>query len=281
MPSRSRRVRVITDSTADLPPELVARWGIEVVPLFINLGELSFRDGIDMPNQEFYDRVAAGEFPTTSQGAIGPLKRAYEHAVAGGGEAVSIHLSCGLSGTCRAAMLAADQVDGRVVVVDSGLLSMAIGWLALAAAEAARKGCSLDEIVALVEEMKQRTHVIALIENLEFLRRGGRIGPAQAVLGSLLEIRPIVGLKDGVLALYKKVRSRRLGLRELIELAAEAGPLERVAVVHANSPADAEQVADALVPFSPRGERLVVPAGQVVATHVGPEAVGVCYVTQA
>jgi DegV family protein with EDD domain len=280
LPSRSRRVRVITDSTADLPPELVAQWGIEVVPLYINFGEQSYRDGIDLSSQDFYGRLAAGEFPTTSQGAIGPLKRVYDHAVTGGGEAVSIHLSCGLSGTCRAAMLAADQVDGRVVVVDSRLLSMGIGWIVLAAAEAARQGHALDKVVALVEDMKQRTHVTALIENLEFLRRGGRIGPAQAMLGSLLDIRPIVGLKDGVLALYKKVRSRRLGLRELTEVVAEAGPLERVAVMHANSPDDAEYMAHALTPLFPRDEMLILPVSQVVATHVGPGAVGVCYVAR-
>lgn len=280
MSNRSRRVRVITDSTADLPLELVARWGIEVVPLYIQFGEQSYRDGIDLANEDFYERLVAGELATTSQGAIGSIKRIYEQAVAGGGEAISIHLSCGLSGTCSAAMLAADQVDGRVIVVDSGLLSMAIGWLVLAAAEAAREGRSLDEIVALVEEMKQRTHVVALIENLEYLRHGGRIGPAQAVLGSLLDIRPIVGLEQGILALYKKVRSRRLGLRNLAEMTAEAGPLERVAVVHANRPDDALQVADELAPLFPRDKMLVQPAGQVVATHVGPGAVGVCYVTR-
>jgi len=280
VPTQSRRVRVITDSTADLPRDLVARWGIEVVPLYVTFGEESFRDGIDLPDADFNGRLASGQVPVTSQGAIGVVKRIYEQAVAGGGEAVSIHLSCGLSGTCRAAMLAADQVDGRVVVVDSGLLSMSIGWLVLAAAEAARQGRTLDEIVALVEEMRGRTHVVALIEHLEFLRRGGRIGPAQAVLGSLLDIRPIVGLKDGVLTLHKKVRSRRLGLREMADMVAEAGPLERLAVLHANSPADAAALADALAPLFPRDQMLVVPAGQVVTTHVGPEAVGVAYVTR-
>jgi DegV family protein with EDD domain len=273
-------VRVITDSTADLTPELYARWGIEGIPLYVNFGEQSFRDGIDLSPAEYARRLEAGEVPTTSQGAIGPIKRVYEQAVTGGGEAISIHLSCGLSGTCRAALLAAEQVDGRVVVVDSGLLSMSIGWLAIAAAEAAREDRSLDEIVGLVEEMRQRTHVIALIENLEFLRRGGRIGPAQAVLGSLLDIRPIVGLENGVLTLYEKVRSRRAGLRRLVEMAVTAGPLERVAVVHANSPADAEHVAADLAPFCPRDQVLVVPAGQVVTTHVGPGAVGICFVTR-
>jgi DegV family protein with EDD domain len=271
-------VRVITDSTADLAPELVARWGIEAIPLYVNFGEQSFRDSIDLSQEEFYARLARGEYPTTAQAAIGVFKRVYEQAVAGGGEAISIHLSCGISGTCQAAMLAADQVDGRVVVIDSGLLSMSIGWLVLAAAEAAREGRGLDEIVALVEEMKRRTHIAALIENLEYLRRGGRIGAAQPLLGSLLDIRPIVGLEKGVLALYKRVRSRRPGLRQLVEMVAEAGTLERVAVMYTNSPADARQVADMLAPFFPRDKMLVLPVGQIVAAHVGPGAVGVCYV---
>lgn len=279
MANHSRRVRVITDSTADLPLELVALWGIEVVPLCVQFGEQSYRDGIDLSQQDFYSRLKAGELPTTSQGTIGSFKRIYEQAAGGGGEAISIHLSSGLSGTCSAAMLAADQVDGRVVVVDSGLISMALGWLVLAAAKAARAGCPLDEIVALVEKMKQRTHVVALIEDLEYLRHGGRIGPAQAVLGSLLDIRPIVGLEGGLVVLYKRVRSRRLGLRHLVELATAASQLEQVAVVHANNPEDALQLTDRLTPFFPRDQMLVQPAGQVVATHVGPEAVGVCFVT--
>jgi DegV family protein with EDD domain len=276
--SQGRRVRVLTDSTADIPPELVARWGIEAIPLYFHFGEEAFRDCIDLSSEAFYARLAAGEFPTTSQGSVGLLKRVYEQAVAGGGDALSIHLSCKLSGTCQAAMLAAEQVDGRVVVVDSGLLSMAIGWLVLAAAEAAREGHSLDEIVTLVEEMKQRTYVRALIEDLNFLRRGGRIGPAQALVGSILDIRPIIGLEDGALALHGKVRSRRAGLRRLAEIVVGYGTLEKVAVMHANSPDDARQVADDLSPFYPRDQMLVLPVGQVVATHVGPGAVGVTFV---
>lgn len=278
MVSQTRRVRVLSDSTSDLPAELVARWGIEVIPLHFHFGEEALRDNIDISDEAFYARLAAGEFPTTSQGSVGLFKRVYEQAVAGGGEAVSIHLSCKLSGTCQAAMLAADRVDGRVIVLDSGQLSMAIGWLVLAAAEAARKGGSLSEIVALVEEMKQRTHVRALIEDLNYLRRGGRIGAAQALVGSLLDIRPIIGLEGGVLALYEKLRSRRAGLRRLAEIVVETGTLERVAVMHANRPEEALQVADDLSPFFPREQMLVLPVGQVVATHVGPGAVGVAFV---
>lgn len=278
MPGTPRRVRIVTDSTADLPADLAARWGIEVVPLYIHLGGETFRDGIDLTSAEFAARLSAGMFPTTSQPAIGMFKRVYEHAVAGGGEAVSIHLSSALSGTVQSALLAADQVDGRVAVVDTGQLSMAIGWLVLAAAEAARAGRTLDEIVALVEEMKRRTFVKALLESLEHLRRGGRIGRAQELIGSLLDIRPIVGLEKGILAVYERVRTRRAGLRRLVEIVAEEGVLERVAVLHVGCPEEAMAVAEALTPAFPRDQILVLPAGQVVATHVGPQAVGVCYV---
>lgn len=273
-----RRVWVVTDSTADLPPEMVARWGILVVPLYVHFGEETFRDGVDLSSEAFYARLRRGEFPTTSQPSIGAFRRVYEQAVAGGGEAVSIHLSAKLSGTCEAAMLAADQVDGRVVVVDSEQFSMGLGWLVLAAAEMARAGCSLDEIVAHVEEMKKRTHVLALVESLEHLRRGGRIGRAQLALGSLLDIRPIVGLKDGMTILVERVRTRRAGIRRLVELVAAAGPLERLAALHAGDPEAGRQLANDLSPVFPRREIPLLVGGQVTGAHLGPGAVGVAYV---
>jgi len=274
----ARRVRVVTDSTADLPAELVARWGIVVVPLYVHFGEESFRDGVDLPLERFLARLACGEHPTTSQPSVGAFKRAYQQLAAGGGEVISLHLASALSGTYEAAMLAADQTDGRVVVVDSGLFSMALGWLVLAAAEAARAGYSLGEVVALVEEMKGRTFVPALIEDLEWLRRGGRIGRVQQAVGSLLNIRPIITVREGEVLLLERVRTRQAGLRRLVEMVAEAGPLERVAVLHAGVPQLAEQVADALAPVFPREQIPVLPGGQVTITHVGPGAVGVAYV---
>ncbi len=274
----SRRVRVVTDSTADLPPEMAARWGIVVVPLYVHLGEKTFRDGVDLESDGFAARLSQGEFPTTSQPSIGTMKRIYEQAAAGGGDVISIHLSAGLSGTYQSAILAADQVDGRVMVIDSGLLSMGLGWLVLAAAQAAREGRSLEDVVASVEELRKRAGVLALIENLEYLRRGGRIGRAQEAVGSLLDIRPIITLRDGEVVLLERVRTRRAGLRRLVELASEAGQLQRLAVLHVGRPDDARQVADDLAPVFPREDLLIVPAGQVVAAHVGPEAVGVGYV---
>jgi len=274
----SRRIRVITDSTADIPPGLVVRWGIVVVPLYVHFGEETFRDGMDLTPEDFYARLVRQEYPTTSQPSVGAFRRAYEQMAAGGGEVISIHLSAGLSGTAQAALLAADQIDGRVAVVDSGLLSMGVGWLVLAAAEAARQGTPLDETVALVEEMRGRSHVLALIESLEHLRRGGRIGRAQEAVGSLLDIRPIVTLRDGKVVMLERVRTRRAGQGRLVELVSALGPLERLAVLHVGVPSAAQRVADALSPVFPREDMLVLPAGQVVATHVGPDAVGVACV---
>lgn len=273
-----RRVRVVSDSTADLPEDLVVQWGIQVVPLRVHFGEETFRDGLDMPAEAFHARLARGEFPATSQPPLGVLRRAYEQATAGGGDAIAIHLSSRLSGTYQAALLAAEQVDGRVAVVDSGQLSMAVGWLVLAAAEAAREGRSLDEIVGLVEEMKQRAWVPALIENLEYFRRGGRIGRAQAVVGTLLGIRAILALQGGETVLVDRVRTRQAGLRRLVERVAALGPLERICVVHANAAEDARRVARDLAPIWPGREIRIVPAGQVVTIHVGPRAVGVACV---
>lgn len=273
----ARRVRVVTDSTADLPREWIDQWGIQVVPLRFRLGEDTFRDGLDLPPETFYARLARS-FPTTSQPSVGLLKRFYEQAGAGGGEIVSIHLSSKLSGTCQAAQLAADQVDSRVVVFDSGQISMAVGWLVLAAAEAAREGRSLEEIVSLLEEMKGRVHIVGLIESLEHLRRGGRIGRIEALLGSLLGIRALFTLERGEAVLLERVRTRSLGLRRLVEYVATLEPLDRAAVVHADAADAAQQVARTLAPLLPGRSIPVLPVGQVVASHVGPGAVGVACV---
>lgn len=270
-----RRVRIITDSTADLPPDLIARWGIRVVPLQVRFGEESFRDGLDLPADAFYERLARGEVPTTSQPSVGAFRRAYEQAAGAGGEVVSIHLSAELSGTCQTALLAAEQVDGQVVVIDSGYLSMALGWLVVLAAEAARERRSLQEIVDLVQEAKQRVRIPAYVEDFEHLRRGGRIGHAQPVLGSPLDIRAILTLQEGETVLLERVRTRQAGLRRLVERVADMGPLGRVAVVYSGDPQGAEQVADGLSPIFPRDEMRILSAGQVVATHVGTAAVGV------
>lgn len=273
-----RRVRVVTDSTADLPLDLMARWGIQIVPLRIHFGEDSFRDNLDLAPEAFYARLSQGDFPSTSQPSVGDFKHAYERVAAGGGSAISIHLSSRLSGTTQSALLAAEQVDGCIAVVDSGQLSMALGWLVLAAAEASREGRSLEEIVGLMRELKQRAHVLALIEDLEHLRRGGRIGRARTVLGSMLDVYPILTLRHGQTTLLERARTRQVGRRRLVELVAEMGPLERLAVVHADNPDLARQITDYLSPVFPRDEILILPAGQAVTTHVGPKAVGVCFV---
>lgn len=273
-----RRVRVVTDSTADLPLDLVTLWGIVIVPLEIHFGEESYRDHLDLPSGEFYARLAQGSFPTTSQPPVGTFRRTYERAAAGGGEVISIHLSSALSGTCQTALLAAEQVDAEIAVIDSGLLSMGLGWLVLAAAEAAHAWRGLDEIVHLVEEIRGRSHVVALVENLEHLRRGGRVGQARSMLGSILDIRAILTLREGETVPVERVRTRSAGRRRLVEQVATLSPLEQVAVIHADNPAAARQVADDLSPIFPRQEIRVVPAGQVVATHVGPGAVGVACV---
>ncbi|MGC8873365.1 MAG: DegV family protein [Chloroflexia bacterium] len=273
----ARRVRVVTDSTADLPREWIDRWGIQVVPLRFRLGEETFRDGLDLAPQVFYAQLARA-FPTTSQPSVGLLKRVYEQAAAGGGEIVSIHLSSKLSGTCQAAQLAADQVDCRVVVFDSGQISMAVGWFVLAAAQAAREGRSLEEIVSLLEKMKSRVHIIGLIESLEHLRRGGRIGRVEALLGGLLGIRALFTLERGEAVLLERVRTRLAGLRRLVERVAALEPLERAAVVHADAADAAQWVARALAPLLPGPPIPIVAVGQVVASHVGPGAVGVACV---
>jgi DegV family protein with EDD domain len=287
MSEQARRpVKIVTDSTADIPPEIAAELGIEVVPLRVEFGNTSYRDGVDLNGEALYHLLRESPtLPTTSQPSLGELQQVYHRLTAEGYDVVSVHVSSGLSGTYNVAVLAAESEDederpgtGHVAVVDSQALSMCVGWLAIFGARAALAGADQAQVVALLEEMRHRVRILGLLDTLEYVQRGGRLGVASAFLGTMLAIKPILHMKQGTAQPMEKVRTKPRALQRLVEITAGFGPLEALAVMHGDAPDEAAQLVDMLAPIYPRHEILVGHIGAGLGVHVGPRAVGVCCV---
>ena len=273
-------IGIVTDSTCDLPAEIVAEYGITVVPLYINFGTESYLDGVELSRVEFYERLPDCDPPPTT--AIpGPQMfiQTYEQLAAEGAtEILSIHISVSLSGTVNAARLAAEEASVPVTVLDSGSLSMGIGFLAWTAAQAAAEGHSMDEIVALLEEQGQRTHVFAALDTLEFLRRSGRMNRVMAVLGSWLQMKPLLKMHSGE-ATAEKIRTTEHATERLISLLSEQTPLEKVALVHTHALDRVDELRQKVQHLLPEGELLSMDITPVFGTHLGPGAIGFACVT--
>ena len=273
-------IGIVTDSTCDLPAEIVAEYGITVVPLYINFGDESYLDGVELSRVEFYERLPDCDPPPTT--AIpGPqmFVQAYEQLAAEGAtEILSIHISVSLSGTVNAARLAAEDASVPVTVLDSGSLSMGIGFLAWTASQAAAEGHSMDEIVALLEEQGQRTHVFAALDTLEFLRRSGRMNRVMAVLGSWLQMKPLLKMHSGE-ATAEKIRTTEHATERLISLLSEQTPLEKVALVHTHALDRVDELRQKVQHLLPEGELLSMDITPVFGTHLGPGAIGFACVT--
>jgi DegV family protein with EDD domain len=273
-------VKVVTESTADIPADMAAELGIAVVPAYVMFGAETYRDGVDLSRQEFYEKLAATNvIPTTATPPPGLYEDVYRRLAAETDAIVSIHLASRLSALYSIASSAAANVGGvQIAVVDSEQVTMAYGWLAVAAAEAARRGEALEQIVALVEEMKHRTRVVAALDTLEYLHRGGRVNWVQATVGTLLQIKPIIDIRAGEVKLAARARTHARSLQQVIDFIRGLGPLERAIIVHTNALAMAERLADLLQDIEPGWERMICQAGVTIASHAGPGAVGIACV---
>lgn len=271
-------VRIVTDSTCDLPSEVCAELGIVVVPLSLHFGETVYRDGVDLSPKQFYEKLArSAELPKTSQPSPHLFEEAYRRLAADGSAVVSIHLSSRLSGTVRSAALARDAVGGqcRVEVIDSHTASLGLGMIATAAAELAQAGADQAEVVSCVRRLASNVHIWLYVDTLEYLRRGGRIGRASAFLGTLLNIRPVLKIEDGEVHPVEKVRTRSKAIDALVEFVELFPRIDRLVVGHNDSPDDIDLLLHRLEPFYPRDRIAVRHYGQVIGTHVGPGAIGV------
>ena len=203
-------VRVVTDSTADLPAKVIQEWGITVIPLQVNFGTEVYRDGVDLQPDEFYRKlVSSSVLPTTSVPPPGSFTEVYKKLSTNGDDVLSIHLSSKLSGTYNSARLAAkDLGNKRVEIIDSLSLSMGMGILVVVAARAARTGASLEEVTALVHRAMKRCYLVGLLDTLEYLQKGGRIGRARAFLGHVLNLKPLLTIRDGEVYPMDRVRTQ-------------------------------------------------------------------------
>lgn len=274
-------VKVVVDSTADLPPELAAEWEITVVPCLVHFGRETFREGVNLSHAEFYRRLEEGAgLPTTSAPGPGVFEAFYRQLAAETDQIISIHLSSRLSAVYNAARLGAEGFEKtEIAVVDSHSVTMGLGWLAVIAARAARAGSSLEEIVRLVEAARPCVRVFALLDTLEYLRRGGRVSRLVAMLGALLDVKPMISVEGGDVLPLGRVRSRRKAVAWLASLVEGLGPLAELAVLHSRARREAEALADRLAAFLPRERMVIAEVGTVIGTHVGPNSLGVACVT--
>jgi len=275
-----RNVAIVTDSTSDLPSQLARTRSITIVPLTLHFDGRSLLDGVDIKPSEFYRKLPnATMHPTTSQPAPGQFAEAYGELLTNHDAVVSVHISEKLSGTYASAVQGAEMADPkRVHVVDSQLVSMSLGLLTLAASELAAQGASAESVVERISAMRDQVQTYFSVATLEFLRRGGRIGRASALLGSVLQVKPVLCIRDGLVTPLERVRTFDRALNRVIDLAREVDRGKGLCVVvgHADAEEDAERVARELEPVA---ETLMIqPLGPVVGAHAGPGVVGVgCY----
>ena len=276
------RIRVVTDSACDLSAELAAERGLTIVPLSIRFGTEEFVDGSTLSTDDFWARCAASPvLPETSAPSPGAFQEAFLAAADEGYEGVlSISLSAGVSATYQAAVTAANAVADRIPVrtVDSRLLTMGQGLIALDVADLAGLGATLDELAARAVQLIPRTSVFGVVDTLEHLEKGGRIGGARALLGSLLSIKPVVTLVDGVVAEESKQRTRARSLRYLADKARDSASLSRLAVCN-GAATDIDSFLGMIEGVRSEHPLVVVDLGPVVGTHTGPGTIGLCMVT--
>jgi DegV family protein with EDD domain len=270
-------IKIVTDSNCDLPADLVAEYGVTVVPLYINIGKRSYLDGVEITHAQFYEGLPHFEsHPTTSVPGPGQLVQVYEHlAQAGATEIISIHISSALSAMVAVARLAAEETKNvPVTVFDSGQLTLGAGLLVLTAARAAAEGRSLTDIMAALEDQASRTHCIAALDTLEYLRRSGRLSRFQAGLGSVLQIKPILTMHAGEFGM-ERVRTRNGAASRVMELVTQLAPFEKLTLVHTHALEKAYLLRQQALHLFPAGEEpMVAEVTPLIGTHIGPGAAG-------
>lgn len=268
-------IRIVTDSTCDLPGEIVQQFKIEVIPNVIVLDGKSYLDGIDMSREVFYDQLSGFDVnPTTATASTGTYFEIYNALFKQGAEYIlSIHPPIGLSGIANAATSAAQHFGGKVSVIDSRQLSLGTGFQVLAAAQAAQQGKSLQEIQKLLTVMCLKTHVVAMLDTLKYVARSGRVSWAKARLASFLNLHALIKLYDAEILSLGEARTRKKGVERLATMLDELGPLQNLAILHTNAREDAEE-------FRNRFQHKVLQpvwvcnVTTVIGTHVGPNALG-------
>ncbi len=276
-------IKVVTDSTSDLPADVAESLGIEVVPLNVHFGSDVYKDRVNLMPDAFYDKLINGDvLPTTSQPSVGEFIDVYERLGSDADGIVSVHLSEKLSGTMNSARLASQQAnaDCPIEVVDTFQVSMGVGICAMEAAEVANSGGNMNQVILAARNAVTRSQCFFMLETLEFLQKGGRIGKAQALIGNLLKIRPMLILQEGEVHPLGRERTRRKGIAKLVDTVEELAPISGLAVMYSTGPDEAQTLAQNVSKFMIEGrEPMMLQIGPVIGTYAGPDTLGIALIS--
>jgi DegV family protein with EDD domain len=276
------KVAIVTDSSPYIPEHIIQKHNIKVVPLLVIWGEENFYDGVDITPTEFYNRLQSAKImPSTSQPSVADFEVLFRSLHQDGYEILAVLISDDLSGTISSATQAKQLLpEAKIEIVNSKSIAMALGFVVLAAAKAANNGSSLAECKRIAEEAKDRCGVVFVVDTLEFLHRGGRIGGAKRFVGTLLNVKPVLAIEDGLVVPVDQVRTHKKALERIVEIIEErtAGhDTVRLATLHANNPETAQFILDEAASRISPIETVFSEVSPVVGTHAGPGAVGLAY----
>jgi len=272
------KIKIVTDSTSDLSMEIIQKFNIEVIPLSVSIDNVTYLDGVDILPREFMEKMRdAKELPKSSQPAVGNFVELYDQLGSQGYDIISIHLSSGLSGTVGSAQSAAQMSKSNVTVIDSKFISKALSFQVIEAAKMAEDGATVREIVSRLDEIKRNSQLYVVVDTLENLVKGGRIGRGKALIGSLLKIKPIASLTDGIYTPVTNVRSHAQVVSYLTEQFVkdtEGKKVKDIGIVHANGLELARRLADSIKKVCEHISIEVVDTTPIIGTHTGPGAIG-------
>jgi DegV family protein with EDD domain len=266
-------IKVVTDSTADLPPKSAKELGITVMPVYLRFGEEVYRDRVDISEDEFYHRLSHDpKHPSTTQPPPQDFVNTYTDLAKEADGIISIHVSSKLSGTCDSALRGKELVakECPIEVIDSQMVTMGLGQLVIGAHAIAQSGKSLQQVVGEVKEMIPCIHLLGLLDTLKYLALGGRIGKAQALLGSILSVKPMLTIKDGELVPVGRVRSREKGIDRLFDFVTNAVDIQDIAIVYNTTPDEAQALLGRMGSIFPQERIRLARLGPALGVHTGP-----------
>jgi len=274
-------VKIITDSTSDIPESIISDLDIEVVPLNIHIGQDNFKHGVDIGTDEFYTKLLTGsELPKTSQPSPGEFLDVYNKFLDQSDAIVSIHVTSKLSGTYNSAIQAKSElnVTKSIEVVDSATVSMALGLIVIRAAKIAKDGGTLEEVLKEIEHCSSNTEVLVVLDTLEYLEKGGRIGKASALIGSILSLKPILTVEDGIVGTFGKARTFTKAMNSLEEAIKGFTPVSDASVFYSTDKGVADDMIDRLSGIVEPDKLVVSRIGPTVGTYAGPKAIAVAVI---
>ncbi|MBM3129944.1 MAG: DegV family protein [Chloroflexi bacterium] len=274
-------VKILTDSLADIPAAIIKDLDITVVPCTVRFGAEEYIDRVTLFPTEFYHKLVASPIlPTTAFPSSQMFEEAYRQLTDTTDRILAIHTIASLTGIFNASRLAAQNIqNARIELIDSEQVSMSLGWLVILAARAAKEGATLAQVKALVENAKTRVHIIAMLDTLEYAQRGGRLGKGAALVGSMLNVKPLVSAVHSEIVPVENVRTQKRALERLAEIVLASGPIQELAVIHADAAHLAQTLQKMLAKTFPNDQIVMSETGPVLGTHTGPGAVGIAWLT--